>query len=109
MNRMQSLITERLEPRRALAQRLVAAILREAELSGIVINPVGSLARGDFRIHSDIDLLVRGPLDAARRLRAEQLVASHLRGTDIAYDLIFETDLDPARVEELLHDAVYAG
>ena len=109
MNRMQSLIADRLEPRRALASRAVDAILREAETSGIVITPVGSLARGDFRIHSDVDLLVRGPLDPARRLRAEQIVAGQLRGTDIAYDLIFETDLDPDRVEELLHDAVHAG
>jgi predicted nucleotidyltransferase len=109
MNRMQSLIAERLEPRRALAQRLVAAIVQEAETSGLIITPVGSLARGDFRIHSDVDLLVRVPLDPVRRLRAERIVASHLRGTDIAYDLIFETDLAPARVEELLHDALHTG
>ncbi|MGC4410358.1 nucleotidyltransferase domain-containing protein [Rhizobium rosettiformans] len=108
MNRMQSLIAERLEPRHALAERVVAAIVREAGSGGIVVTPVGSLARGDFRIHSDVDLLVRGPLSPTRRLRVEQIVVSHLRGTDIAYDLLFEADLDPARVEELLHDAVHA-
>lgn len=108
MNRMQSLIVERLEPRRTLAERVVAAIVQEAGSAGIAITPVGSLARGDFRIHSDVDLLVHNPLSPTRRLRIEQIVASHLRGTDIAYDLLFEADLDPARVEELLHDAVHA-
>lgn len=109
MNRMQRLIAERLEPRRALAQRLVNEIVLDAATHDLEITPVGSLARGEFRLHSDLDLLVRGRLDPVRRLRAEQLVASHLRGADIDYDLIFETDLDPARVEELLHDAVHAG
>ncbi|MBC2774406.1 nucleotidyltransferase domain-containing protein [Rhizobium sp. AQ_MP] len=108
MNRMQSLIAERLEPRLALAQRLVAAIVQEAAGAGIVITPIGSLARGDFRIHSDIDLLVRGPLSPARRLRAEQIAASHLRGTHLPYDLIFEADLEADRVDELLHDALHA-
>ncbi|NBB51017.1 nucleotidyltransferase domain-containing protein [Rhizobium sp. CRIBSB] len=108
MNRMQSLIAERLEPRRAQALRLVDAIIREAANSGLLIIPIGSLARGEFRIHSDIDLMVRAPLDASRRLRAAQIVANHLRGTDIPYDLIFEADLDADRVEELLHDALHA-
>ncbi|MEC9462567.1 MAG: nucleotidyltransferase domain-containing protein [Pseudomonadota bacterium] len=108
MNHMQRLNAERLEPRRALAQRLVNEIVLDAATHDLEITPVGSLARGEFRLHSDVDLLVRGRLDPARRLRAEQLVASHLRGADIDYDLIFETDLDPARVEEFLHDAVHA-
>ncbi len=107
MNRMQSLIAERLEPRRALAIRLVDAIVRDAETSGLRIVPIGSVARGDFRIHSDIDLLVRGSLDTGHRLRAEQIVACHMRGSDIPYDLLFEADLDSDRVEELLHDALH--
>jgi predicted nucleotidyltransferase len=106
MNRMQALIADRLEPRRARALQRVAAIIEAASKIGLDITLVGSLARSDFRIHSDIDLIVRGELSPDRRLEAERLVAEHLRGTDLPYDLLFETDLTEDRIRELLADAL---
>lgn len=106
MNRMQALIADRLEPRRARALQRVDAIIEAASKVGLDITLVGSLARSDFRIHSDIDLLVRGKLAPDQRLGAERLVAEHLRGTDLPYDLLFETDLTEDRIRELLADAL---
>jgi len=36
----------------------------------------------------------------------ERLVADHLRGTGLPYDLIFASDISPERVQELLNDGV---
>lgn len=106
MNRMDALTARRRETRQGLADKAVEGILRDAADRGIEITLVGSLAKGDFRAHSDVDLLVRGPVDAKRRLLAEKLVAENMRGSDIPYDLIFEGDLSDDRLQELLHDAV---
>jgi predicted nucleotidyltransferase len=106
MNRMQALIADRLEPRRAQALQRVDTIIAAARQAGFDITLVGSLARSDFRIHSDIDLLVRGALSREHRVQAERLVAEHLRGTDLPYDLLFEADLTEDRIQELLADAL---
>lgn len=103
---MQALIKDRLELRRARALQCVDAIIEAARMIGLDIILVGSLARADFRIHSDIDLLVRGKLPTEERLRAERLVADHLRNTDLPYDLLFEADLTEDRIRELLADAI---
>ncbi len=92
--------------RRENASAAVFHILRDAAAKGIDISLVGSLARGDFRAHSDVDLLVRGPLDPKRRLLVERLVADGMRGSDIPYDLIFEADLTEDRLREFLNDIV---
>jgi predicted nucleotidyltransferase len=106
MNRMDVLHAARRTARQEQAQESVALILEEARRDGLAITVVGSLGKGDFRLHSDIDLLVRGTITPARRARAERLVAHHLRPTGLPYDLIFEADLSPDRVAELLLDLV---
>lgn len=89
-----------------IASAAVSRILLDASDKGIEIALVGSLARGDFRAHSDVDLLVRGPIDSRRRLLVERLVADGMRASDIAYDLIFEADLTEDRLQEFLNDTV---
>ena len=106
MNRMDSLTVKRRETRHELASAAVARIVQDASNAGIDITLVGSLAKGDFRSHSDIDLLVRGPVTPKRRLLAERLVADAMRGSKIPYDLIFEDDLTEDRLQEILHDVV---
>ncbi|MFD0463337.1 nucleotidyltransferase domain-containing protein [Microvirga aerilata] len=103
---MDSLTAKRRETRYELASAAVARILQDAGNAGIDITLVGSLAKGDFRSHSDIDLLVRGPVTPKRRLLAERLVADATRGSKIPYDLIFEDDLTEDRLQEILHDVV---
>lgn len=104
MNRMAALVAQRLEIRYEIALGSAARIVENARQHGVDITVVGSLARQSFQIHSDVDLLVHGTADPARRLFVERLVADHMRKTGIPYDLIFEADLTPDRVEELLND-----
>ncbi|WP_187275520.1 nucleotidyltransferase domain-containing protein [Methylobacterium sp. WL6] len=60
---------------------------------------IGSLATGRFRLHSDIDLLVRGPIDPAERAAVERAVAAVMRGTGIPNDLIYACDLTPSQLD----------
>jgi predicted nucleotidyltransferase len=106
MNRMDALTAKRRETRHERASAAVARILHEAASEGLDITLVGSLARGDFRSHSDVDLLVRGPMDLKRRLLIERMVAEVMRGSDIPYDLIFQDDLTEDRLQEFLDDLV---
>ena len=106
MNRMDALTAKRRETRHERASAAVARILRAAERDGIDITVIGSLAKGDFRSHSDVDLLVRGPIDPKRRRLVERLVADGMRSSAIPYDLIFEDDLTEDRLQDLLHDIV---
>lgn len=106
MSKMSELTEKRRAARQALASASVAAILQDASSMGIDIALIGSLAKGDFRVHSDIDLLVRGRTDLERRLAVERMVAKAMRASDIPYDLLFEDDLGEDRVRELLHDIV---
>ncbi|OQP83898.1 nucleotidyltransferase [Rhizobium rhizosphaerae] len=106
MNRMEALTAKRQAERHGRARHAVDEIRQRAAEAGLSIQPVGSFARGDFRLHSDIDLLVRGPIDRCHRVAAERIVAESLRGVDIPYDLIFEEDLTAERLEEFLRDSL---
>ena len=106
MNKLDVLIRRRADERRKTAQDCASRILRDAHGRGVEISVVGSLAKNRFRVHSDVDLLVHGNTDPARRAMIERLVADHLRGAGIPYDLIFASDISPERVQELLHDSV---
>lgn len=106
MNKIDTLIHRRANDRRKTAQACVARILLNAKARGVDISVVGSLARSSFRVHSDVDLLIHGSTDPARRAMVERLVADQLRGTNIPYDLIFASDISAERVQELLNDCV---
>ncbi|MER8973967.1 MULTISPECIES: nucleotidyltransferase domain-containing protein [unclassified Mesorhizobium] len=106
MNKINTLIHRRADDRRKTAQACVSRILRNAKACGVDISVVGSLAKNRFRVHSDVDLLVHGRTDPARRAMVERLVADQLRGTNIPYDLIFASDVSSERVQELLNDSV---
>jgi predicted nucleotidyltransferase len=106
MNRLLSLDRQRTAERLRTASDCARRIVDAAALAGVEMSVVGSLARNAFRQHSDLDLLVRGRTTPHRRAMVERLVADHMRGTDIPYDLIFEDDLSAARLKELLDDLV---
>lgn len=106
MSRMAALTARRRDRRRDMASAAVSRILRDAAGNRIEMMVVGSLAKGDFRTHSDVDFLVRGPVDPKRRLLAERLVADGMEASGIPYDLIFEADLTDDRLEELLDGIV---
>lgn len=106
MNRLNTLIQQRTSARRNAARACASRVIEEAKGHGVDISVVGSLAKGRFRTHSDVDLLVRGKTDGAHRAMVEKLVADQLRGTELPYDLIFEADISPERVRDLLHDCI---
>lgn len=103
---MTALMARRRDRRHSAASEAVSQVLRDASGKGIDITLVGSLARGDFRSHSDVDLLVRGPMNRKRRALVEQLVADGMRASEIPYDLVFEADLTHDRLQEFLHGIV---
>ena len=103
---MDSVIGERTELRRAIAVARVAEITSDLKREGVEVAMIGSLATGNFRAHSDIDLLVRTGVDSSWRARVERIVANRLRGTGIPYDLVFADDLTAERLREFEHDLV---
>jgi predicted nucleotidyltransferase len=101
MTMLDTLIRKRATDRLSVARERADRILQSARENGVKITVVGSLARNDFQIHSDIDLLVHGNAAPPRRAMVERLVAQHMRGVDIPYDLIFEADISADRLVEL--------
>jgi predicted nucleotidyltransferase len=105
ISRMDSIIEERTERRRATAVARVDPLLRALRSDGYDIVLIGSLARREFRSHSDVDLLVRGKLNTPARATVERAVAAAMRGSGIPYDLIYADDLTPERLKEFENDA----
>ena len=106
MNRMDALIHRRASARKSAAQACAARIVEDAKRHDVDITVIGSLAKGSFGVHSDVDLLVLGTTNPGRRAMVERLVANHMRGGDIPYDLIFESDISAERLRELIHESV---
>jgi predicted nucleotidyltransferase len=78
-------------------------VLEKTRARGLAIDVIGSLARGEFGLHSDVDFFVHGETDPARRVQVERLVATAFNGTGIPYDIVYETDLTQERVREFLN------
>ncbi len=57
-SRIESLMKERKDERLALASARALAALASLEKAGFSARVVGSLARGTFSVHSDVDFLV---------------------------------------------------
>jgi predicted nucleotidyltransferase len=106
VSRIESIIGERTERRRVTAVTRVDPLLRGLHLEGIDIVVIGSLARQEFKSHSDVDFLVRGGADSSGRAKVERAVAAAMRGSGISYDLIYAADLTPERLKEFERDLV---
>lgn len=101
-----SIINARTERRRAMAIARVEPLLHELRRDGIEVAVIGSLARREFRSHSDVDFLVRGRVDTFERAKVERAVAAAMRGSGISYDLIYAADLSADRLKEFERDLV---
>ena len=108
VSRIDSVIGERMERRRATAIACVEPLLRGLRSDGFDVVVIGSLARREFKSHSDVDFLVRGSLDTRGRAKVERAVAAAMGGSGISYDLIYAADLTPERLKEFERDLVYA-
>jgi predicted nucleotidyltransferase len=105
-SRFDNIITERTEQRLETAVARVDPLLRDLRSDGFDIVVIGSLARREFRSHSDVDFLVRGMLDTPGRVKVERAAAAAMRGSGIPYDLIYAIDLTPERLKEFERDLV---
>jgi predicted nucleotidyltransferase len=109
VSRIDSLIGERTERRRATALTRVVPLLHELRSEGFDLVVIGSLARQEFKSHSDVDFLVRGSLDTHGRAKVERAVAAGMRNSDISYDLFYAADLTTERLKEFERDLVQAS
>ena len=75
-------------------------IKSELESAGLTPTLFGSLAQGDFRGHSDIDIIVKLGDSGMSRSAVERIVSS--ASSDIPVDLFFVEDLTPSDLEALL-------
>lgn len=92
VSRFDALVRERRERRLSDALAGADEVLARLAAAGFDAAVVGSLARGTFRVHSDVDVLVRGDHPTARRVEAETIVAERVHGRSIAFDLVFASD-----------------
>ena len=106
MKTFAEIVRERTAARLANAQVVTSAILRDARNEGLDFRLIGSLQKGDFQLHSDIDLVVMGETDLQKRVDVERVVAKHMKGSDLQIDLIFASDLTPEKLRELMSDNV---
>lgn len=74
----------------------MAAAIDTLRLAGTEVSLVGSLARGDFRVNSDVDLLVmhRGLLTETQIFN---VICDHLKAS--AFDLVFADQMAPESLE----------
>jgi UTP:GlnB (protein PII) uridylyltransferase len=75
-SRIDSVIGERMERRRATAIACVEPLLRGLRSDGFDVVVIGSLARREFKSHSDVDFLVRGNPDSQGRAKVERAAAA---------------------------------
>jgi predicted nucleotidyltransferase len=106
ISRIDAIIGERAKRRWATAVARVDPLLRDLHLDGFDIVVIGSLARREFKAHSDVDFLIRGGLETQARAKVERAVAAAMRGSGISYDLIYGADLAPERLREFECDLV---
>ena len=94
MSRIEKLLAADTRAREARARVLAARALRRLAERGVEARVIGSLARGDFLLHSDVDLLVlRCP--AELRYGIEGLVEETLEG--LPFDVVYLDELAPTR------------
>ena len=101
MLQIAAIISARTQQRHAEAVRLAGAALGALAANGIHAWLVGSLARGDFRKHSDIDILIDAPV--ADRALALRLRLSALG--DFPSSVLFVSDLPDSALVPMMAEA----
>ena len=101
-SRLDGLLDQRALQKWAIVNTQVELALAELQRLGVGVELFGSVARGEFRVHSDVDFLVtgRGPLSEADVYKG---IADHLR--DASFDLVFVDRIAPHKLELMRLDA----
>lgn len=106
MPTLDELLTRHTQERAAKARTAAARALRALGRLGVEARLIGSLARGDHRLHSDIDILiVRCPDEL--RYRIEGLVEDALGG--LPFDVVYLDEVAPARRAVLEREGLRAS
>ncbi len=101
MSPIRTILARRDRAREAEAATLATAAIGALRSAGFDAWLIGSLARGDFRSHSDIDILI----DATGPAR-DQAIAIFLRATkDFPSSIVFRTDVPAHILPFLLQEA----
>lgn len=100
--RIERLFAARAEARRGEALRLAAGALRALRKAGVRGRIVGSLAKGGFRVDSDVDFLIedRGRLGESR-------VAAIIEAAmgDFPFDVVYAERVDPVLLRAMREEA----
>jgi predicted nucleotidyltransferase len=105
VSRIERLMEERRVQRLALASARASSALARLEKAGLSAWVVGSLARGTFSVHSDVDFLVNcGPdtEEAAFRILEDEM-------RDFPFHFIPRSDPDEAKMAAMMKEAVGAS
>jgi predicted nucleotidyltransferase len=105
VSRIESLIKEPKDERLALASTRALAALASLEKAGLSAWIVGSLARGTFSVHSDVDFLVDCSPEAESA--AFRILESEMR--DFPFHFIPSSDLDEMKKTMMMKEAVGAS
>ncbi|WP_298257225.1 nucleotidyltransferase domain-containing protein [Bradyrhizobium sp.] len=96
---------ERRDQRLAIASTRALAALSSLEKAGLSAWIVGSLSRGTFSVHSDVDFLV--DCDPASESTAFRILESEMR--DFPFHFILRSDLDETKKIMMMKDAIGAS
>lgn len=103
---LDALMARQTEARRTRAVAAARAVLAWLAEDGVEARVIGSLARGTFKRHSDVDVLVLScPPD--RRYRIEAGVEERMGG--LPFDVVYLDEVEPAQAERLQREAVDAS
>jgi predicted nucleotidyltransferase len=97
-----ALTARRTAERERLAWARAALVIERLGALGIEARVVGSLARGDFRLHSDVDFLILA-CPPELKYRIEALVEDLMEG--LPFDCIYLDEVRPERRARLLEEA----
>jgi len=107
MTRMERLIANRIEERRAKALAAAERVLDLLRRHGVEARLVGSLARGDFDLASDVDFLV---LTCPESLRYGLEAEVEEEMTGLPFDVLYLDEIESGKFrEKLLREAGHAS
>jgi predicted nucleotidyltransferase len=106
MPTLDEILEARTKARTERARSGALRALQALERLGVEARLIGSLARGEHRLHSDVDILiVRCPDEL--RYRIEGIVEDELGG--LPFDVVYLDEVAPAKRPKLQHEAVGAS
>lgn len=101
-SRLDHLLDRRASEKLLAVGSQVETALAKLRQAGVQVEVVGSMSRGDFRLHSDVDFLIT---DKARLSETEiyNSISDHLKGA--GFDLVFSDRLSPHTLALMRADA----